>query len=74
MTIQEAKSLERGTIVHHATKKNKDGTPMRARVTSVKIWKTRPDSVVVHVVHGLHDYATFNEKELDLITTERRSV
>jgi hypothetical protein len=54
-------------MVHHVTKKNADGTPMRARVTSVKTWKTRPGEVIVNVKHGLYDYAQFTEKDLDRI-------
>jgi hypothetical protein len=67
MTLEQAKSLERGEYVHHVTKKNADGTPMRARVTSVKTWKTRPGCVEVHVKHGLYDYATFSAIELRCI-------
>ena len=67
MTLSEAKSLTSGSYINHVTKKNHDGTPMRARVTSVKTWKTRPNEVRVSVKHGLRDYATFNEYELDQI-------
>jgi hypothetical protein len=37
---------------------------MRARVTSVKRWKTRPDEILVKVKHGMYDYASFAETEL----------
>ena len=67
MTLQEAKSLTSGSMVHHTSKKNADGTPMRARVTSVKTWKTRPDAVEIHVKHGLYDYAVFTASELNEI-------
>jgi hypothetical protein len=64
MNINEAKALKNGDMVHHVSRKNADGTPMRARVTSVKTWKTRPDDVEVHVKHGMYDYAVFSAYEL----------
>ena len=67
MTLQEAKSLKGGDIVHHVWLKNADGTPMRAKVLSVKTWKTRPNEVLVSVKHGLWDFAKFREYELDLL-------
>jgi hypothetical protein len=67
MTLEQAKRLAAGSYVHHVTKKNADGTPMRAKVTSVKTWKTRPDEILVNVKHGLRDFASFSERELDQI-------
>jgi hypothetical protein len=67
MTIEEAKNLKSGDIIHHVSKKNADGTPMRAQVTSIKTWKTRPDDILVSVKHGLYDYAKFNQNQLDQI-------
>jgi hypothetical protein len=67
MTLSEAKSLKRGMMTHHVWKKNADGSPMRAKVTSVKTWKTKSEAVEVHVKHGMYDYAVFSENELDQI-------
>ena len=67
MTLQEAKALKPYDMIHHVSKKNADGTAMRARVTSVKTWKTRPNDVEVHVKHGMYDYAVFSQFELDQI-------
>jgi hypothetical protein len=64
MTIHDAKTLVVGSTVHHVTKKNKDGTPMRAKVLSVKTWKRSPDRVLVSLKHGLRDYAKFDEHEV----------
>lgn len=72
MTLEQAKALRVGDMVHHATKKNADGTPMRARVTSVKTWKRDLSRIEVHVKHGLYDYVVFNESELDLIELGER--
>jgi len=70
MTLNEAKQLKNGQMVYHTSKKNADGTPMRAKVTSIKTWKRSPDRVEVNVKRGLYEYATFNEYELDQLTTE----
>ena len=65
MTLAQAKALTIGSMVHHISKKNADGTPMRARVTSVKTWKRSPNRVLIGLKHGLYDYAKFDETELD---------
>ena len=67
MTIETAKTLKPEDMIHHVTKKNADGSPMRAKVLSVKTWKTRPAEVLVSVKHGMYDYAKFAEYELDQI-------
>ena len=67
MTLQEAKALKAGDYIHHVSKKNANGTPMRARVTSIKTWKRSPNRVEVRCKHGLYDYATFTENELNQI-------
>lgn len=67
MTLHEAKNLKSGDYIHHTIKKNADGTPMRARVTSIKTWKRSPDRIEVRCKHGLYDYAVFTENELDQI-------
>lgn len=68
MKLETAKTLKQGQMIYHTSKKNADGTAMRARVTSVKNWKRSPDRVEVRCKRGLYDYATFNETELDQIT------
>jgi hypothetical protein len=65
MTLQEAKNLVQGSLVHHVSKRNADGTPMRAKVLSVRTWKRSPDRVLVSLKHGLYDYAKFDEREID---------
>ena len=67
MTLQEAKNLRAGDYIHHITKKNADGTPMRAKVTSIKTWKRSPNRIEVRCKRGLYDYATFTENELNQI-------
>lgn len=67
MNINQAKSLKRGDWIHHTSKTNADGTPMRARVTSVKTWKTRPQEVEVRYKRGLKEYGVFRDWELEQI-------
>ena len=67
MTLTEAKTLKAGDYIHHTTKKNADGTPMRARITSIKTWKRSPNRIEVRCQRGLYDYAIFTEHELDQI-------
>lgn len=59
ITLEEAKSLTKGTVLHRVSAKNADGTPQRWRVNGKpKVWKTRPDEVQVPIKFGLavHDY------------------
>ncbi len=70
MDILTAKQLVQGQMVYHVSKTNADGTPMRARVTSVKTWKRNLERIEVRVKRGLYDYARFNENELDQLNVE----
>lgn len=72
MTIQEAKNLKIGQLIYSTHKKNADGTPMRAKVLSVKTWKRSPEKVLVSVKHGLYDYVKFNKYQLDEITNKEK--
>lgn len=67
MDLQTAKNLRPGDSVHHVEKKNADGSPMRAKVTSVKTWKRNPDRVLIGLKHGLYDYVKFTENDIHLI-------
>jgi len=69
MNLAEAKHLRTGQYIYSKTKRNSDGTAMRARVTSVKTWKTRPLEVEVHYKRGMYEYGTFKASELGEITT-----
>lgn len=59
ITLEEAKALTKGTVLHRVSVKNADGTPQRWRVNGKpKVWKTRPYEVQVPLKFGLkaHDY------------------
>lgn len=64
MTIETAKTLAGNEYIHHVSKKNKDGTPMRARITSIKKWKTRPSEIEIHYKRGMYEYGTISQSEL----------
>jgi len=70
MTLQEAKNLKTGQTVYHTIKKNADGSPMRAKVLSVKVWKRSPEKVLVSLKHGMYDYAKFDETEIRLLSVK----
>ncbi len=68
MDLKTAKGLKQGQEIWHKTLKNADGTARKAKVTSVKTWKTRPDEVLVNTKRGLYEYGAVDEKEIHLIT------
>lgn len=72
MDLKTAKNLKQGQTVWHMTKINADGTAMRAKVTSIKTWKTRPDEIIVRVKRGLKEFAEFHEYELNHITDDEK--
>ena len=57
ITLEEAKDLDYGMVLHHDTLLNADKTPLRVCVTGmVKTWKRDPSRVRVPIKHGLYDY------------------
>ncbi len=73
LTLDQAKNLQQGQTIFHMTRRNADGkTPMMAKVTSIKTWKSKRfrDRVEVKVKRGLYEYATFTEAEIHMITDD----
>jgi len=69
ITLEQAKNLKHGDILHHETNKNADGTPQRWKVNGkVRRWKREPDRIEVPVKHGLRMYATLFDTDLDLVS------
>jgi hypothetical protein len=63
ITKQEAVALHYGAILHHVTMKNKDGTPMRVRVSGAcKTWKTRPEEFRLPVKYGLRESGYIDQR------------
>ncbi len=70
MLLSEAKHLRSGQYIYAKGRYNSDGSAMRGKVTSVKTWVTRPKEVEVHYKHGMYDFGSFNERDLDGFTTK----
>jgi len=69
ITLERAKCLKHGDILHHVEFKNADGTPQRWRVNGVPhVWKTRPNEVCVPIEHGLRDHDYLTERELEFVS------
>ncbi len=68
ITLEQAKKLKTGQVLHHVVNKNADGTPERWKVNGKpKTWKTRPEAVRVPIKHGLYDYDYLDEGSLTLV-------
>lgn len=68
ITLEQAKALRPGDILHHTINKNADGTPQRWRVNGmVKTWKRDAGRVKVPVKYGLYGYDYVTEHELNLV-------
>ena len=74
ITLQQAKSLKHGDVLHHVSHKNADGTPQRWRVNGmVKTWKTRPSEVRIPIKHGLYSYDYLTHNDLGLVSLEEKT-
>ena len=79
LTLEEAKQfMETARVrtihLYHESAVNSDGSPLRIKITSVKVWKTRPDKIKIGYKHGLHVYGTITENELFMWTTDEEEV
>ena len=63
--IKEIKNLKAGITIYHKNLKNADGSAQRFKITSIKLWKTRPDKCLVGLKRGLYEFYKINELELD---------
>lgn len=69
MTLNQAKALKPGDMLHHTEHRNADGTPARWKVNGkVKTWKRDTARVQIPVKHGLYDFDYVTERDLDLVT------
>lgn len=65
LTLEQAKGLSTRTTLYHTVRRNADGTALRARVTSVRTWKTRPNEIMVTAHYGIHSmYYHIDETDL----------
>ena len=66
MNLSQAKSLQPGQIIYHASNKNADGSPQRWRVNGQpKTWKRDPNRIQVPLKHGLYAYGYLTNDYLD---------
>lgn len=69
ITLEQAKNLKYGDLLHHTINKNADGTPQRWRVNGKpKTWKRSPNKVRVPVKWGLKTCDYITERDLDLVS------
>jgi hypothetical protein len=58
-----------GHTIWHRQEKNADGTAARAKVTSIKTWKRRPDDFEIGWKHGMYTYGKINPQNAPDWTT-----
>lgn len=69
ITIEQAKALKPGMILHQVGAFNSDGTPRRWKVNGkVKTWKKDSSRVSIPIKHGLYAYDTITETSLHLVS------
>ena len=76
MDLNEAKTLKSGDMIYCNQYVNlSDGLPVHARVTSLKVWKTRPNEIRIRAKHGMYDHFEVNENYLKYWeTTEEKAI
>jgi hypothetical protein len=70
MTIDEAKQLQSGTHIYHATKLDSRGHSVRYKVTSIKTWKRDPMRIEVGLKYGMYAYEKIEAGDLHNVTKE----
>ena len=69
ITLEQAKALKPGDIIHQDGMVNADGTPRRWKVNGQpKVWKRSPGRVRVPLKHGLYNYDYLTEDYLDKVS------
>ena len=66
ITLKQAKELLHGQILHHASLKNADRTPLRVKVSGkVKLWKRDKTRIAIPLKYGLYEcgYLTNGTRE-----------
>ena len=56
MTLEEAKELRVGQVIAHNTIRLRYGALYKAKVTSIKTWKTRPNDIMIGMKHGMYQF------------------
>ncbi len=63
ITAEQVKNgeIRKGQTLYLAGVFNSDGTPQRWKVTSVKLWKSRPNEFCLGLKHGLYTFDTADQ-------------
>ena len=57
-----AMRLAQGTVLHHITQINKDGSPLRIRINGkCQVWVRQPERFKLPVKHGLKQYGYIDQ-------------
>lgn len=67
ITLEQAKNLKIGDILHQVGVYNADNTPRRWKITSIKVWKRDTNRVLIGLKHGLYSYDKITENDLHLV-------
>ena len=71
ITLDQAKELKIGTILHHTKNVNADNTPQRWKVNGkVKTWKRDSGRIEIPLKNGLRNYDYLTEDTLHLVMLE----
>jgi len=66
LTLEEAKNLKHGDIIHQTSFFNSDATCRRWKVNGkVKTWKTDPSRIEIPLKHGMYVYGTLTHYNID---------
>lgn len=66
MTRDQLLALPHGTVVHHKTLRNSDGSALRARVNGKpRLWKRQPDYFEMPMKHGLKHFFYITPHNID---------
>lgn len=69
ITLDQAKALTIGTILHHVSETNADGTPQRWMVNGkVQRWKRDVDRIKIPMKRGLYTFDYLTNDDLDCVT------
>ena len=65
LTMEEAKALKVGDVLHHDTQKQSRNHPSRVRVSGhPKTWKRSPDRIEIPVKHGIYTGFRIDQDDL----------
>jgi len=72
ITLEQAKGLKHGDIVHHETNYNADGSCQRWRINGkVKTWKRDTGRIRIPVKNGLYKFDYITQHDLHLVHLEK---